>query len=266
MSDIEQRVKKIVAEQLGVAEADIKNESSFVEDLGADSLDNVELVMALEEEFETEIPDEDAEKITTVQQAIDYITERRNQEQALSHMANTDPLTGLRNRRSGSDLRSTGCSGTRSFAFGACRGRRGRCGTLALAVQLVEQGFELIVAERITGNAGSRDLDSRRIMRGRRGAGTIGHRDEFEYFQQIRIRRWWFAIGGNRFEHLAKPVERLEYRVEHRRIELALAGAQQAEDLFGRMRQPDHRVQFEEAGTTLERMKSAKFVISNTLF
>ena len=73
MSDIESRVKKIVAEQLGVAEADIKNESSFVDDLGADSLDTVELVMALEDEFEMEIPDEQAEKITTVQQAIDYI-------------------------------------------------------------------------------------------------------------------------------------------------------------------------------------------------
>ena len=72
MSDIEQRVKKIVAEQLGVAEADIKNESSFVDDLGADSLDTVELVMALEDEFEMEIPDEQAEKFTTVQQAIDY--------------------------------------------------------------------------------------------------------------------------------------------------------------------------------------------------
>jgi acyl carrier protein len=72
MSDIEQRVKKIVAEQLGVAEADIKTESSFVDDLGADSLDTVELVMALEDEFEMEIPDEQAEKITTVQQAIDY--------------------------------------------------------------------------------------------------------------------------------------------------------------------------------------------------
>ena len=73
MDNIEARVKKIVAEQLGVAEADVKNDSSFTEDLGADSLDNVELVMALEEEFETEIPDEEAEKITTVQQAIDYI-------------------------------------------------------------------------------------------------------------------------------------------------------------------------------------------------
>jgi acyl carrier protein len=73
MSNIEQRVKKIVAEQLGVNETEVKNESSFVNDLGADSLDTVELVMALEEEFECEIPDEDAEKITTVQQAIDYV-------------------------------------------------------------------------------------------------------------------------------------------------------------------------------------------------
>lgn len=73
MDNIEQRVKKIVAEQLGVNEADIKNDSSFVDDLGADSLDTVELVMALEEEFECEIPDEEAEKITTVQQAIDYV-------------------------------------------------------------------------------------------------------------------------------------------------------------------------------------------------
>jgi acyl carrier protein len=73
MDNIEQRVKKIVAEQLGVNEADIKIESSFVDDLGADSLDTVELVMALEEEFECEIPDEDAEKITTVKQAIDYV-------------------------------------------------------------------------------------------------------------------------------------------------------------------------------------------------
>jgi acyl carrier protein len=73
MENIEARVRKIVAEQLGVAEADVKNDSSFTEDLGADSLDNVELVMALEEEFECEIPDEDAEKITNVQQAIDYV-------------------------------------------------------------------------------------------------------------------------------------------------------------------------------------------------
>ncbi len=74
MENIEQRVKKIVAEQLGVNESEIKTESSFVDDLGADSLDTVELVMALEEEFDTEIPDEEAEKITTVQAAIDYIT------------------------------------------------------------------------------------------------------------------------------------------------------------------------------------------------
>ncbi|HZV98997.1 MAG TPA: acyl carrier protein [Methylophilaceae bacterium] len=74
MSDIEQRVKKIVSEQLGADEADVKNESSFVDDLGADSLDTVELVMALEEEFDCEIPDEEAEKITNVQQAIDYVT------------------------------------------------------------------------------------------------------------------------------------------------------------------------------------------------
>ena len=78
MDNIEQRVKKIVAEQLGVEEATIKNESSFVDDLGADSLDTVELVMALEDEFETEIPDEEAEKITTVQQAIDYVTAHSN--------------------------------------------------------------------------------------------------------------------------------------------------------------------------------------------
>jgi acyl carrier protein len=73
MSSIEERVKKIVCEQLGVKEEDVKASSSFVEDLGADSLDTVELVMALEEEFETEIPDEEAEKITTVQLACDYI-------------------------------------------------------------------------------------------------------------------------------------------------------------------------------------------------
>ena len=70
MSDIEARVKKIVAEQLGANEADVKLESSFVDDLGADSLDTVELVMALEEEFECEIPDEEAEKITTVRAAL----------------------------------------------------------------------------------------------------------------------------------------------------------------------------------------------------
>ncbi len=70
---IEARVKAIVAEQLGVDESEVNNESSFVDDLGADSLDTVELVMALEEEFDAEIPDDEAEKITTVQAAIDYI-------------------------------------------------------------------------------------------------------------------------------------------------------------------------------------------------
>ena len=74
MSDVAERVKKIVIEQLGAKEEEVKNDSSFVEDLGADSLDTVELVMALEEEFECEIPDEEAEKIATVQQAIDYVT------------------------------------------------------------------------------------------------------------------------------------------------------------------------------------------------
>ena len=72
MSTVEERVKKIVCEQLGVKESEVQNSSSFVEDLGADSLDTVELVMALEEEFETEIPDE-AEKLASVQDAIDYI-------------------------------------------------------------------------------------------------------------------------------------------------------------------------------------------------
>lgn len=73
MSSIEERVKKIIIEQLGVKEEQVTNDASFVDDLGADSLDTVELVMALEEEFECEIPDEDAEKITTVQQAVDYV-------------------------------------------------------------------------------------------------------------------------------------------------------------------------------------------------
>src|SRR6202000_2545535 len=73
MSSIEDRVKKIVVEQLGVKEDQVSPQASFVDDLGADSLDTVELVMALEEEFECEIPDEEAEKITTVQQAVDYI-------------------------------------------------------------------------------------------------------------------------------------------------------------------------------------------------
>ena len=73
MSDIDERVKNIIVKQLGVKEEEIKNESKFVDDLGADSLATVELVMALEDEFDTEIPDEEAEKITSVQQAIDYI-------------------------------------------------------------------------------------------------------------------------------------------------------------------------------------------------
>ena len=77
---IEERVKKIVVEQLGVSEDEVTNEASFVDDLGADSLDTVELVMALEEEFGTEIPDEDAEKIRTIQQAIDYIKTRADEE------------------------------------------------------------------------------------------------------------------------------------------------------------------------------------------
>lgn len=76
MSDIEKQVKGIVAEQLGVKEEEVTNEASFVDDLGADSLDTVELVMALEEEFDTEIPDEQAEKITTVQQAIDFVNSK----------------------------------------------------------------------------------------------------------------------------------------------------------------------------------------------
>ena len=72
---IEQKVKNIIADQLGVGEEEIKITSSFIEDLGADSLDTVELVMAFEEEFDIEIPDEDAEKITTVGDAIQYIKE-----------------------------------------------------------------------------------------------------------------------------------------------------------------------------------------------
>ena len=72
-SSVEERVKKLICEQLGVKEDEVNDDASFVEDLGADSLDTVELVMALEEEFETEIPDEEAEKITTVLEAIDYV-------------------------------------------------------------------------------------------------------------------------------------------------------------------------------------------------
>jgi acyl carrier protein len=73
MSSVEERVKKIVVEQLGVKEEEVTNEASFVDDLGADSLDTVELVMALEEEFKTEIPDEEAENITTVNEAVKFI-------------------------------------------------------------------------------------------------------------------------------------------------------------------------------------------------
>ncbi len=73
MSDIEARVKDIVVEQLGVNADEVTAEASFIDDLGADSLDTVELVMALEEEFECEIPDENAEKITTVKEAVNYI-------------------------------------------------------------------------------------------------------------------------------------------------------------------------------------------------
>lgn len=76
MSNVEEQVRKIVAEQLGVKEEQVTSEAAFVDDLGADSLDTVELVMALEEEFECEIPDEEAEKITTVQAAVDYIKAR----------------------------------------------------------------------------------------------------------------------------------------------------------------------------------------------
>ena len=79
MSSIEQQVKGIVAEQLGVKDEEQRNEASFVDDLGADTLDTVELVMALEEEFETEIPDEEAEKITSVQQAIDFVNARQSE-------------------------------------------------------------------------------------------------------------------------------------------------------------------------------------------
>ena len=79
VQDVEARVKEIIVEQLGVDASEVNTQASFVNDLGADSLDTVELVMALEEEFETEIPDEEAEKITTVQHAIDYIRARQNE-------------------------------------------------------------------------------------------------------------------------------------------------------------------------------------------
>ena len=79
-SEIEARVKKIVIEQLGVKEEEVTNDASFVDDLGADSLDTVELVMALEEEFETEIPDEEAEKIVTIKDAVKYIVSNMEKE------------------------------------------------------------------------------------------------------------------------------------------------------------------------------------------
>ena len=73
MADVEEKVKKIISEQLDVSEKDVVPEASFVDDLGADSLDQVELIMAMEEEFDISIPDEDAEKIATVRDAIEYI-------------------------------------------------------------------------------------------------------------------------------------------------------------------------------------------------
>lgn len=82
MSKVEERVKKIIAEQLGVDEAKVVEEASIVGDLGADSLDTVELVMALEEHFNTEIPDEDAQKILTVKDAIDYVSARAVEQQS----------------------------------------------------------------------------------------------------------------------------------------------------------------------------------------
>jgi len=81
MTTVAERVRKIVVDQLGVSADELANEASFVDDLGADSLDTVELVMALEEEFSTEIPDEQAEKITTIQQAIDYIVEAQKEKE-----------------------------------------------------------------------------------------------------------------------------------------------------------------------------------------
>jgi acyl carrier protein len=80
MASIDERVKKIIVEQLGVKEDQVTDNASFVNDLGADSLDTVELVMALEEEFNTEIPDTDAEKITTVKEAIDYVKAHAKEE------------------------------------------------------------------------------------------------------------------------------------------------------------------------------------------
>lgn len=85
MSTIEERVKKVVVDQLEIKEEEATMEASFVDDLGADSLDTVELVMALEEEFDTEIPDEEAEKIRTIQQAVDYIKQHQKQHQDIAN-------------------------------------------------------------------------------------------------------------------------------------------------------------------------------------
>ncbi len=79
MADVTEKIKEIIVEQLGVTPEQVTPEASFIEDLGADSLDTVELVMALEEEFDIQIPDEEAEKITTVQQAVDYIIAKKGQ-------------------------------------------------------------------------------------------------------------------------------------------------------------------------------------------
>ncbi len=79
LADVAGKVKEIIVEQLGVTSEQVTPEASFVEDLGADSLDTVELVMALEEEFDIQIPDEEAEKITTVQQAVDYIINKKGE-------------------------------------------------------------------------------------------------------------------------------------------------------------------------------------------
>ncbi|WP_367605558.1 acyl carrier protein [Legionella sp. W05-934-2] len=82
MSTVAERVRKVVTEQLGISDEELKNDASFVDDLGADSLDTVELVLALEDEFDTDIPDEKAEKITTVQEAIDYVESNIGNEDA----------------------------------------------------------------------------------------------------------------------------------------------------------------------------------------
>jgi len=82
MSNVAERVQAIIVEQLGVDEKEVTESASFIDDLGADSLDTVELVMAFEEEFDLEIPDEDAEEITTVRDAITYIEEKISKERA----------------------------------------------------------------------------------------------------------------------------------------------------------------------------------------